>query len=71
VVIGSKVSIVKKGERTPREITLVGGEESDTALGKISFHSPLGAALMGKRVGEQVVLKAPKGETVFKVKEIN
>jgi transcription elongation factor GreA len=49
VEVSSVVEIKKKGERTAKEIEIVGGEESDIANGKVSYMSPLGANLMGKK----------------------
>jgi len=42
--------------------TLVGPDESDPASGKLSFQSPLGQALMKRKVGDVVVVKRPAGE---------
>lgn len=47
--------------------TLVGENESDGAKGRISVVSPLARALIGKRVGEEVNFKAPKGPRQFEV----
>lgn len=70
--VGSKVEIKKKGdsgrwETKTRIIEIVGGEESDLLNGKVSFKSPLGAALMGQVVDEEVVVMTPKGEMKYKI----
>jgi transcription elongation factor GreA len=48
----------------------VGRAEANPAQGKISNESPLGRALIGKKVGELVRIAAPGGETVFKIVRI-
>jgi transcription elongation factor GreB len=55
------------GEETTYQI--VGGEELDEALGKnrISYEAPLGKALLGKREGDTVRVRRPKGETELTV----
>jgi transcription elongation factor GreA len=70
VAVGSTVIIQKEGERDKREIQVVGGEESDVSLGKFSFHSPFGSALLGKSAGEDAVVVTPKGETKYKIVEV-
>lgn len=50
--------------------TLVGSFESDPAKQKLSIASPLGKALLGKKVGDRVVVTAPIGQTVYTVTEI-
>ncbi len=61
VSVGSTVELVKKSDKTKRTFTLVGGEEADTASGKISFHSPMGEALLHKKEGDVVSITTPKG----------
>ncbi len=45
-----------------REYRLVGPDESDAKSGRISIESPLGRALMGRREGDEVTLRRPRGE---------
>jgi transcription elongation factor GreB len=47
--------------------TLVGPDESDPASGKLSFQSPLGQALMMRKVGDVVVVKRPAGEIELEI----
>jgi transcription elongation factor GreA len=70
VTVGSKLIIVKSGEKTKREIEIVGGEEPDSTLGKFSFHSPLGSALLGKVEGDKIEIDTPKGKVEYKVVEM-
>ena len=49
---------------------IVNSHESDLANGKISYYSPVGRALIGKRVNDEVEISTPGGKTVYKIKEI-
>lgn len=70
VEIGSKVTITKTGDLTPHNFTLVGSEEADISLGKISHNSPLGAALFGKKKGESFEFKSPKGIVKYSIVDV-
>ncbi len=65
--VGSTV-VLKNGSDVTYQI--VGPVEADPLEGKISNESPIGAALMGKKEGEKVTIKTPKGETTYTVKEV-
>lgn len=52
------------------EYTIVGSSEADSLANKISNESPLGAALIGKKVGEMVKIEAPVGEIEYKIVEV-
>ena len=67
VSIGSSVTINKEGEKTEKEYTLVGAEESDISIGKISIKSPLGEALVGKKKGDKFTFNTPSGPTTYKI----
>jgi transcription elongation factor GreB len=47
------------------EYRIVGPDESDARTGAISIESPVAKALMGKREGDEVTVRVPKGETVY------
>ena len=69
VQFGSQVTLVdESGER--ESWTLVSAEEANTLHGKISTQSPVGAAVLGKRVGDKVIVRAPGGETTFTVERV-
>ena len=53
VSMGSVVAVQKIGSDEKHTYTVVGAEEADMLEGKISYHSPLGSALMGKKKGEE------------------
>jgi len=66
VAMGSTVTLESDGKKNT--YTLVGAVEANPLEGKISNESPIGVAIFGKKVGEEV--KLPNGKT-FKVTEIN
>lgn len=68
VVVGSKVSLKK--DNKVFEYLIVGETEADPSSGKISNNSPLGKALLGKKVGEEVIVRAPRGEIKYKITKI-
>ncbi len=49
------------------EYIIVGSSEADSLNNKISNESPLGAALIGRRVGDTVKVEAPTGEVEYKI----
>lgn len=61
VGIGSKIALVKNDSSDQRSYQIVGNEEADFSAGKISFESPIGAAVMGKSTGDIVSVETPKG----------
>ena len=69
ISIGKRV-VVEENGRPQETYSLVGAKEADPRNGKISNESPIGRALMGKRVGEIAVAKTPAGEIEFKIIEI-
>ena len=64
VSMGSHVVILEDGEDDPEEYDIVGRTEADPFKGKISDESPVGAALIGKRVGDKVEVQLPTGAVV-------
>jgi len=65
VVLGSKVDVKSAGSVTT--YTIVGPVEADPLAGRISNESPLGVALMGKKVGDMASITTPKGEINYEV----
>lgn len=66
VGVGSHVTIAE-GDEPPETYHIVGSAEADPTQGLISNESPLGKALMGRKVGETAEVNAPDGVLVFKV----
>ena len=70
VSVLSKVKIKNKKNGMQVEYTLVSEEEADLKLGKISVNSPFGEGLLGKKIGEMAVIKAPAADIEFEILEI-
>ncbi len=69
VTIGCRVKIESDGKE--KVLTIVGSTEADPLKGLISNESPLGQALLGKKIGEIAELKVPAGRKSYVVKEIS
>jgi transcription elongation factor GreA len=61
VTLGRKVKV--KSGREQSEYTIVGSAEADPFAGKLSNESPVGAALLGAKVGDKVTVTLPDGST--------
>ncbi len=70
IVFGATVTL--SDQEAEKEITykIVGTDESDIKQNKLSITSPLARALIGKKVGDEVTVKAPKGSVGYDVVEI-
>lgn len=69
--LGSVVKIKKETDGKICEYFLVGQEEADISLGKISNQSPLGGALMGKKKGDTIKVITPGGEIKYTIENIS
>lgn len=69
VVLGSRVSL--KGKGATKEFQVVGTVEADPLNGKISDESPIGKALLGKKVGDDVEIVTPAEISVYTVAAIS
>ncbi|MBN1260904.1 MAG: transcription elongation factor GreA [Anaerolineae bacterium] len=67
VRIGCHVTVLEDGEDDAETYHLVGPAEADPARGKISHESPLGRALLGRRAGDSIAIRAPVGEIAFRI----
>lgn len=68
VAIGSRVKVHLDGDA--HEFHIVGTAEADPGNGRISHKSPLGQALMGKKVGDKIEVEAPAGKITYHILEI-
>jgi transcription elongation factor GreA len=68
VQMGSRVKVKFNGEEQSFEI--VGSNEADPLSGKISNESPIGKALLGKKVGDKVKVETPGGEREYRILEV-
>jgi len=65
------VKIRNLGNGSLMKYTLVAENEADLKAGKISVDSPIGRALLGKKVGEKVDVQVPAGKITFEIAEIS
>lgn len=70
VGLGSDVTIKKEGEKDSRTYTIVGSEEANIHEHKLSYLSPLGEALMGKKKGEEFTFETPAGKQSYKILKV-
>ncbi|MFM2032751.1 MAG: hypothetical protein RLZZ297_1516 [Chloroflexota bacterium] len=70
VRIGSTVTVVYEGETEPETYRIVGSAESNPKEQRISNESPLGTALIGRRVKEKVTVQTPNGPVKCTIKSI-
>ncbi len=70
VVFGATVTVKDMQTETEQRYTLVGPDEGDLKNGKISVQSPVGRALIGKRVGDTVEVKTPAKVVEYEVRNI-
>jgi len=68
VGVGSTVELESNGEKM--KFRIVGSVGTDVSKGKISYESPLGKALMGKKKGEIVEINVPAGRIKYKILKI-
>jgi transcription elongation factor GreA len=69
VAVGARVT-VQEEDFEAEVYKLVGAKEADPRSGKISNESPIGRALLGRRVGERVNIQTPGGEISLKILKI-
>ena len=69
VVFGATVTLKDEDGKKVR-YQLVGQTEADAKDGRISYNSPLGRALIGRQVGEDVEVSAPSGDRFYAIKKI-
>jgi len=70
VNIGTRVKLENTANKKTVEYTITGVLESDITAGRLSNESPIGSALLGKKVGEIVEVKVPAGKIKYKVLKI-
>lgn len=66
VIFGAMVSYVDESG-SEQSVQIVGEDESNPAKGRISWRSPLAVALLGKKAGDEVLLKRPKGNEMVEI----
>jgi transcription elongation factor GreA len=70
ISFNSKVTIKKEGSTEGHEYTIVGSEEADMRVKKLSHVSPLGSALMGKKKGDTFSFETPSGKQTYTIEKV-
>jgi len=70
VTLGRTVIVRETGTDSEETYTIVGSVEADPTRGRISNSSPIGKALIGKRVGQKATVQTPGGEIIFDILKI-
>lgn len=71
VSIGAKVKLLDIEFEEEEEYSIVGPTEADPSANKLSYESPVGKALLGKKVDDVVDVQTPGGIVQFKILEIS
>ena len=69
IVFGATVTLRDDADK-PIRYQIVGQTEADAKVGRISYNSPLGRALIGRKVGEEIEVTVPSGDRFYVVKKI-
>lgn len=70
VSVGSLITVEKSADKSKKSYTIVGSEEANAALGKISTRSPLGVGAIGKKKGDSFSFDTPSGIMSYKIIDI-
>ena len=69
IVFGATVTMLDDDDK-PVRYQIVGQAEADAKRGMISYNSPLGRALIGRRVGDEVEVTVPSGDRCYAIEKI-
>ncbi len=69
IVFGATVTLLDEADKSVK-YQIVGQAEADAKTGRISYNSPLGRALIGKSVGDEVEVTVPAGDRWYEVSKI-
>jgi transcription elongation factor GreA len=69
VVFGATVHLLDEDDK-PVTYQIVGQTEADARVGRISYNSPLGRALIGRSVGEEVEVTTPSGDRYYSIEKV-
>ena len=69
IVFGATVSLLDDEDK-PVRYQIVGQTEADAKVGRISYNSPLGRALIGRKKGDEIEVTVPSGDRFYVVKKI-
>ncbi len=71
VMFGATVTVEDEETGESKSYTLLGPDEADYSRGSISTLSPMGKALLGKEVGDEVIVDAPRGKISYEITAIS
>ena len=69
-VFGTTITLLNLADDSETSYQIVGEDEADIELGKISCYSPIAKALIGNEEGDEVTVKAPKGDILYEILEV-
>jgi transcription elongation factor GreA len=69
VVFGATVHLMDEDDK-PVTYQIVGQTEADARIGRISYNSPLGRALIGRTIGEEVEVTTPSGDRYYSIEKV-
>ena len=69
IVFGATVTLLDDADK-PVKYQIVGQTEADAKVGRISYNSPLGRALITKKVGDEIEVTVPSGDKFYLVEKI-
>ena len=69
-VFGTTVTLLNIENDSEITYQIVGEDEADISLNKISCHSPIASSIMGNEEGEEVTVKAPAGDIKYEILEV-
>ncbi len=70
VIFGATVKIINLETDETLSYRIVGDDEADVKTGKISYQSPIARALIGKEIGDEVVVRTPSGEVEYEIDDV-
>jgi transcription elongation factor GreA len=69
IVFGATVHLLDEND-SPVKYQIVGQTEADARIGRISYNSPLGRALIGRTVGDEVEVSTPSGDRYYAIEKV-
>ena len=69
-VFGTTITLLNLNDNSEIIYQIVGEDEADIELGKISCYSPIAKALIGNEEGDEITVKAPKGDILYEIIEV-
>ena len=70
VIFGTTITVINSDSSQPAQYKIVGEDEADTNLGKISYAAPLAKQMIGKFEGDIVKVETPSGSTEYEIEKV-